>query len=203
MTEQHTSPSRFTFDDQSVAALDVTFETLGRRDLFVRDEWLEMLADRADRTLGKHGLPIHAYVFLPNRVRLLVGAPRRGTRLPWALYVIKRAVSQRIRRDLRAAADPLLRELTVREGAGKYVFRVWAPGPGRVTALRTAPEVADAIDAVHDSPVSRGLCATPADWKWSSCRRYCDPDAPTDRRTPRITLWADAAREVGVEPARI
>jgi hypothetical protein len=112
--------------------------------------------------------------------------------LPRLLYVIKRAFTRWVKAELGRTAPMLRKRLTVQDVPGRYRFRFWEPGPGEIRELNTATALSEAIDAVHASPVEAGLCEAPAQWKWSSWRRYQLPAQPSDRDLPRIQPVTDA-----------
>ena len=71
------------------------------------------------------------------------------------------------------------------------MFRFWQEGGGYDRNLRTPDAVVTAAEYVHNNPVKRGLCATPADWKWSSWKHYFRPDAAADPDLPTVHGFAE------------
>ena len=71
----------------------------------------------------------------------------------------------------------------VRERPGRRVFRFWQEGGGYDRNLTGEKTVLAAIQYAHANPVRRGLCSSPAEWRWSSWPHYegdgaSDPDLP-------------------------
>jgi putative transposase len=98
---------------------------------------------------------------------------------------VKRPFSYRVKQDLLQRGDPLLQKLTIRERPGKVTFRFWQEGPGYDRNLISSESVLSSVEYFHMNPVKRGLCSSPADWKWSSWRHYHLPEI-SDRDLPRI-----------------
>jgi putative transposase len=103
-----------------------------------------------ERTRRKYGFFVCGYVVMPEHVHLLLSEPERGT-LATALQAVKQAVS-----------------IGLGSGDGKafwqaryYDFNVFSAHK-RIEKLRY----------IHRNPVTRGLCAEPQDWLWSSFRHY-------------------------------
>jgi len=103
-----------------------------------------------ERTRRKYGFFVCGYVVMPEHVHLLLSEPERRT-LATALQAVKQAVS-----------------IGLGSGDGKafwqaryYDFNVFSAHK-RIEKLRY----------IHRNPVTRGLCAEPQDWLWSSFRHY-------------------------------
>jgi putative transposase len=165
---------------------ELTFSCLDHLPLLTNDDWREKLARSIDRANDRWKFQLHAFVFMPDHVHLLVYpfAYDREPPIDALLKAIKRPFSYRIKQILVENNSRLLKRLTVRDGAEPAVFRFWQEGPGYDRNLNTARSVLAAIDYIHLNPVRRGLCQRAQDWKWSSARwflsdgEYCDPDLP-------------------------
>ena len=163
----------------------LTFSCYRRMPLLTNDEWRQLLAEGLDRAVCGQLCHLIAYVFMPEHVHSLVQPTTHDIRIDLLLKAIKAPFSTRIRRLLEDAASPLLTRLIVRERPGVLGFRFWQEGGGYDRNLRSARAVEAAIDSIHQNPVRRGLCDRPADWRWSSARRYIQdgpegvrPDGP-------------------------
>jgi hypothetical protein len=99
----------------------------------------------------REGLPLLGWVIVPDGLHV-VGA--QGSPLPWTCAIgrVKQAFSHRARGERWTGDAPPWR-LDVRV---------------RPLAERDLPA---ALAALHDLPVRDGLCAGPADWRWSSARQ--------------------------------
>lgn len=100
------------------------------------------------------------------------------------LFGVKYPCSVRVKRQLAESNPRLLARLTIRERPGKFVFRFWQEGPGYDRNLFRDDSVLRSIEYIHNNPVRKGLCATPAEWLWSSWNHYQQPAPALDSRLP-------------------
>jgi putative transposase len=98
----------------------------------------------------KYGFFVCGYVVMPEHVHLLLSEPKHAT-LATALQATKQAVS----RALGSGDGGAFWQ------ARYYDFNVFSARK-RIEKLRY----------IHRNPVTRGLCAEPQDWPWSSFRHY-------------------------------
>ena len=165
-----------------------TFSCYRRLMLLLDDRWRTILAASLGAAAARHGWVLLGFVFMPEHVHIVT--------VPWdgasggsaLLYAIKRPASSCVKRALRAAGDPLVGQLTVRERPGKYAFRFWQEGPGHDENIRSEEHLINAINYVHTNPVTRGLCERPEDWPWSSARQYLGMEVAPG--VPAMTRWS-------------
>jgi putative transposase len=168
---------------------ELSFSCYQRLPLLMNDDWCGMLAQAIDLALERWMFQLHAFVFMPEHLHLLV-LPLESSRIDMLLKAIKRPFSYRIKKFLEASSSDLLQKLTIVERPGKSVFRFWQEGPGYDRNLNSEAAVLAAIDYIHRNPVRRGLCAREDQWKWSSARffmsdgQHIDPDLPRISRLP-------------------
>jgi putative transposase len=103
-----------------------------------------------ERMRRKYGFFVCGYVVMPEHVHLLLSESERGT-LATALQAMKQAVS----RGLGSGDGKSFWQ------ARYYDFNVFSESK-RIEKFRY----------IHRNPVTRGLCAEPWDWPWSSFRHY-------------------------------
>jgi putative transposase len=173
---------------------ELTFSTFHQKQLLTNDLWRKMLCTAIDRGIAGHKFRLIAFVLMPEHVHLLVYPTvlkeNGDAPVDDLLYAIKRPFSFRIKQLLIQERSPLLAELTILERPGKTAFRFWQEGPGYDRNFSSEQAVIDAIDYIHNNPVSRGLAKKARDWKWSSARWYesdkqiVDPDLPTIHGLP-------------------
>ncbi|MGB2780863.1 MAG: hypothetical protein WBD63_05235 [Phycisphaerae bacterium] len=89
-----------------------------------------------------------------------------------------------MKQTMERLGDTRLEQLMVHERPGRRVFRFWQEGGGYDRNLTGEKTILAAIQYAHANPVRRGLCSSPAEWKWSSWHHYegegaPDPDLPT------------------------
>ena len=145
-----------------------------------------LLARAVDAANRNHGFRLHAFVFMPEHVHLLVAPLRPQSDVARLLYAIKRPSSFRIK-QLLAGADPhRVAELTVTERPGKVAFRFWLEGPGYDRNLTTPEVIRASVEYIHNNPVRRGLCREPGEWVWSSWSAYVGGQAPAGADLPAV-----------------
>jgi REP element-mobilizing transposase RayT len=119
---------------------------------------------------------LHAYVVLPDRVRLIVATPDGD---PRSVQVVVRRLKARF-----------AREWNWRRGR---LGLVWQDAD-QMAALQGLQQIARRADLLHRSPVLAGLVRLPREWPWSSVRPWVGagtapatvdlPEMP-ERRVPR------------------
>jgi REP element-mobilizing transposase RayT len=121
---------------------EFTFSCYRQMKLLTNDGWRKYLSRSVDEAGEQFRFDLAAFVFMPERVHLLVLPLDKEPNIPGFLAAVKRPVSADVKRDLQAANSPLLQRLTIRERPGKFTFRFWQEGPGydvvRNRSLRSA-----------------------------------------------------------------
>jgi putative transposase len=134
---------------ESEQAHFVTFSCYHRRPLFLTDASKQTFESALERTRRSFELYIYGYVVMPEHVHLLLSEPQHES-LADALKSLKQSVSRRLIGD---AEHFWLKRY--------YDFNV-----------RNYPQLVEKLRYIHRNPVERGLCESPADWKWSSFLHY-------------------------------
>ena len=164
---------------------ELTFSCYRRMPLLSNNRWRSMLSHSIDRAVEHHGYRLVAFVYMPEHIHLLVYPHVPGARVSALLKAIKQPFSFRVKELLQNAGSSLLPRLTVQERPGKTVFRFWQEGGGYDRNLTEQKTILAAIDYIHLNPVRRDLADGPSDWRWSSCRFFCDL-GEKDPGLPRI-----------------
>ncbi len=128
--------------------------TAARRNIFL---W------SLERARQRFGFVVVGYVVMPEHVHLLVSEPERES-LATAIQLIKQTSSRLAHRQRSSRQMELFADSDVRTPfwlARYYDFNV-CTGKKRIEKLKY----------MHRNPVTRGLCAKPEDWRWSSYRAY-------------------------------
>jgi len=118
---------------------------------------------------------LHAYVVLPDRVRLIVATPDGD---PRSVQVIVRRLKSRFAREWNARRGRL--------------GLVWQDAD-QMTALEGLDQIARRADLLHRSPVLAGLVRRPREWPWSSVRPWAGAGgAPATVDLPEMPSAAPA-----------
>ncbi len=113
-----------------------------------------------------------AFVFMPEHVHLIIIRPRSTAHeISAILQSIKQPVGQRAVAYLETNAPQWLPRITRRRG-GTQERLFWQSGGGYDRNILEPRTLEAMIDALHQSPVRRGLVQDAADWRWSCVGCY-------------------------------
>jgi len=164
----------------------LTFSCHERRPLLSSASRRDLFLETLERVRRRYRLVVLGYVVMPEHVHLLVTEPQRDT-LSTAIQALKLGFV----RKLEGAGVPRSRKTgeTLRQAQGRlwgtpvsdisstphrfwqarfYDFNVWTERKRR-----------EKLRYIHRNPVSRGLVASPEQWRWSSYRWYwCGEKGP-------------------------
>ena len=148
--------------------------TAAKRDIFLR---------ALEQARRRFGLVVVGYVVMPEHVHLLVSEPEKGS-LATAIQLVKQTSSRNSHKSRRSSQQELFAESEIRTPFWQtryYDFNVWTPKK-RIEKLKY----------MHRNPVTRGLCARPEDWRWSSycCYAFDERGIVLLNQWPRIQLVA-------------
>ncbi|MEM7811424.1 MAG: transposase [Planctomycetota bacterium] len=157
---------------------ELTFSTYRRLPLLTNDTWRGLLGEALTRACDQHRWHLHAFVFMPEHVHLLLSPDAGAGRVPALLSAIKRPMSYRVKISLPPESS-LRRRLTIRQRPGVKTFRFWQEGGGYDRNITEAGTFRAAVDYIHENPVRRGLCVRPIDWRWSSACQLIGEESVT------------------------
>lgn len=153
----------------------LTFSCYRRLALFHSNFTKEAFEHELERVRGWYKFYVFGYVVMPEHVHLLVSEPDEGS-LSGALQILKQTVS----RKLPLPDHPFWE-------ARYYDFNVF-----------TDRKWTEKLCYLHRNPVTRGLVADPADWKWSSFRHWLTGEMGT---VEVESHWTFRRREkLGIHP---
>ena len=132
----------------------VTLWTYGIEPLFADSSRTALFLHVLGGLRKKLGFRLHAYVVLPDRVRLILGAPGGDER--------------EVRLTVQRLKSRFAREVNARSGR---LGLVWQDAD-QTLPLAGADEVRRRADFLHHNPVMAGLARDPGDWRWSSYRAW-------------------------------
>jgi putative transposase len=145
----------------------LTQRAAGKEPLFIEDaDYLFMLAELKE-TAKKRSLDIYAFCLMPNHIHLLVSPREEELQEPM--------------RDLFSRYAMRFNRKYMRKG---HLFG----GPYRQAVCLDDAYLLAASLYIHMNPVRAGLVEDPRDFRWSSVRVFCDPDAPKSFLKPGFIL---------------
>ena len=155
----------------------VTFTIVNWIDLFIRDEYKEVLIDSLDYCQQHKGLRVHAYCLMTSHIHLILSV-NEGKRLSDVIRDFKSFTSSQLRQLISENNRESRREwlLWMFENAGKRNnrnsdFQLWQQHNHPVE-LNTNEKVQQRLNYIHNNPVVAGFVDDPATWIWSSCSSY-------------------------------
>ena len=149
-----------------------TFSCFRRQPFLSRERSRQWLIDAIDRARKKHGFHVWAYVIMPEHSHLLIYPIEEEYDISAMLASIKKSVANRALAFVGRHAPDFLTRMRDEQPNGKVAHRFWQRGGGYDRNLWSPRYIWQTIDYIHDNPVRRGLCDTPADWFWSSAADY-------------------------------
>ena len=154
----------------------VTLWTYGIRPLFADPARAALFLHVLGGLRRRLGFRLHAYVILPDRVRLILGST--GTDM------------RSVRLTVQGLKSRFAREVNSRSGR---LGLVWQDAD-QALPLKNADDVRRRADFLHQNPVMAGLAREPGEWRWSSYRAWAGRgrtpltvDLPVVRAGPSCT----------------
>jgi REP element-mobilizing transposase RayT len=132
----------------------VTLWTYGLRPTFAEPRNAALFCRSLQTLRQRLGFKVHAYVVLPERVRLILGAEDPDAR--WLRDALQRLKSR------------FAREVNSRSGR---LGLVWQDADQRLP-LRDEADIARRAEILHRNPVLEGLVEHPRLWRYSSFRAW-------------------------------
>ncbi len=142
-------PARLKRFQQTGQTHFVTFTCYHRHRLLDKVEAKQTFERALERIRGSFGLRVYGYVIMPEHVHLLLSEPDHDT-LAHALKSLKQGVARRL----------------VGEAEHFWQKRYYDFN------IRDHNQFLEKLRYIHRNPVSKGLCASPDDWQWSSFCHY-------------------------------
>jgi putative transposase len=158
------------------AAYFVSFATVYWIDVFVRQEYFNVLEESISYCRLEKGMEVFAYCFMPSHVHLIfrstVGNPS-GLIRDIKGYTSRKLIRTIMENPQESRKEWML-ELFKRAGAGKsnvQQYQFWQQH-NKPVELWSDGVIQQKINYIHNNPVEAGFVTDPIDWKYSSARNY-------------------------------
>jgi putative transposase len=166
---------KYKFRDQSKLFF-VSFSIVYWIDLFVRNEYKDILLDSLRYCQANKGLDLYAWVIMTSHVHLIIGS--HGDPLENIMRDMKRHTSQQLKAAIKNHPKESRREwmLWLMERAGKKnsnnkEFQLWQQDNHPIQLF--TPAIAhQKLNYLHMNPVKAGFVQAPEDYKYSSAIDY-------------------------------
>ena len=167
---------KYAIRDQN-AIYFVTFTVVHWIDLFIRDEYREVVMESLQYCQKHKGLTIHAYCIMTSHIHAILSAVE-GKELSDVIRDFKSYTSSQLRKSIDQNNQESRREWLVWmfERAGKRNkrnkgFQLWQQNNHPVE-LSTNDMMDQRLTYIHNNPVEAGFVDDPSAWRWSSCASY-------------------------------
>ena len=155
----------------------VTFTVINWIDLFIRDEYRQIITDSLNYCSRHKGLNVHAYCIMTSHVHLILGV-RAEVVLSNVIRDMKTHTAVQLKKTIQNHPGESRQAwlLWMFERAGKknrrnVDFQLWQQHSHPIE-LTTTKMTEQRLDYVHNNPVAAGFVNDPTAWGWSSCRAY-------------------------------
>ena len=155
----------------------VTFTVINWLDIFIRDEYRQIILDSLNYCQQHKGLNVHAYCIMTSHVHLILSV-RDGFALSDVIRDMKSHTSTQLRKAIEEHPAESRKHwiLWMCERAGKknkrnIDFQFWQQHNHPIE-LTTSSMVEQRLAYVHDNPVAAGFVDDPTAWLWSSGKAY-------------------------------
>jgi putative transposase len=162
-------------DQQSIYS--VTFTVVNWIDIFIRDQYKEILVSSIKYCQANKHLQVHAYCIMTSHVHLIVSVS--DGELSDVIRDFKSYTSREVRKSLEDKTNIESRRewlIWMFERAGKnnirnHDFQFWQQHNHPIE-LSTNKMIDQRLDYIHNNPIEAGFVFKCDDWVWSSARQY-------------------------------
>jgi len=154
----------------------VSFAVIGWIDLFIRNEYKEVLLRSTQYCQQNKDLDVYAYCIMTSHVHMIIGS--RGNLISNIMRDLKRHTSEALRKTIQQNPRESRKEwmLQMMEDAGKENsnnsrFQLWQQDNHPI-GLSTEKIMHQKLDYLHNNPVESGFVEKAEDWLYSSAKQY-------------------------------
>lgn len=154
----------------------VTFAVINWIDLFIRNEYKDILLKSFQYCISNKGLELYAYCVMTSHVHLIIGSNKEP--MQNILRDLKRHTSETLRRAIETNSSESRREwmLQMMKEAGTLNsnnrgFQLWRQD-NRPIELRDSERLHQKLKYIHRNPVEAGFVEKEEDWLYSSAGNY-------------------------------
>ncbi|HEY4651715.1 MAG TPA: transposase [Pontibacter sp.] len=166
---------KYKFRDQSKLYF-VSFSVVYWIDVFIRDEYRQVLLDSLSHCMQHKGLEVYAYCIMTSHVHLIIGSQQEP--LQNIMRDLKSYTSSRLRKAIKDNPQESRKEwmLWLMERAGKKNsnnndFQFWQQHNHPIE-LNTNFLQQQKLEYIHQNPVDAGFVSRPEDYTYSSAAAY-------------------------------
>ncbi|MFN8237789.1 MAG: transposase [Chitinophagales bacterium] len=154
----------------------ISFAVVNWIDLFIRDEYKEVLMKSIQYCQHNKDLDVYAYCIMTSHVHLIIGS--RGNPMSNIMRDLKRHTSEELRKAIQRHPKKSRKEWMIqmmeeagRQNSNNRGFQLWQQDNHPI-ALSTEKIMHQKLDYLHDNPVEAGFVEEAEDWLYSSAKQY-------------------------------
>jgi putative transposase len=154
----------------------VSFAVINWIDLFIRNEYKDILLKSFEHCIDKKGLELYAYCIMTSHVHMIIGSNKEP--MENIMRDLKRHTSETLREAIEKHGQESRKEwmLQMMKQAGMLNpnnrgFQLWRQD-NRPIELRDSERLYQKLKYIHHNPVEAGFVEKEEDWLYSSARNY-------------------------------
>ena len=151
-------------------------------DLFIRDEYRNILTESLKYCQQNKGLAIYGYCVMPSHMHLIIGRRDTSVKLEHVIRDFKRHTSTQIHKLLLNQNQVLesrkkwmlwMMQLAGKRNSNNNDFQFWQQDNHPIE-IYTSNVFHQKLDYIHDNPFTSGFVSLPEHWLYSSARNYAN-----------------------------
>ena len=167
--------TKYKFKDQDKLYF-VSFAVIHWIDLFVRNEYKDILLDSWKYCITHKGMELYAWCIMTSHVHMIIGT--HGENMEHIMRDMKRYTSEKLRMTIRQHPQESRREWllnmmkeTGQANSNNRDFQLWRQDNHPIQL--TTPQIThQKLDYIHQNPVEAGFVQKPEEYLYSSARDY-------------------------------
>ena len=166
---------KYKFRDQDKLYF-VSFAVINWIDLFIRNEYKDVLLKSFEHCMKVKGLELYAYCIMTSHVHLIIGSNKEP--MENIIRDLKRYTSETLRKAIETNTAESRKEwmLQMMKTAGTLNsnnrgFQLWRQD-NRPIELNNSERLYQKLKYIHYNPVEAGFVEKEEDWLYSSARKY-------------------------------
>ncbi len=167
--------SKYKFNNQEHLYF-VSFAVINRIDLFIRNEYKDIMIDSWKYCQAKKGLEIYGYCIMSSHIHMIIGT--HGDKLENIMRDMKKHTSVALKTAIEQHPAESRREWMLwmmkragRKNSHNADFQLWQQNNHPIE-LFNLKILHQKLDYMHNNPVEAGIVAHPEDYLYSSARDY-------------------------------
>ena len=167
---------KYKFHDQDKLYF-ISFATVNWIDVFVREEYMNIMIDSFKFCQEKKGLEIYGWCIMPSHIHMIIGSSKN--KMEDIVRDMKSHTSTKLRNAIKNNVQESRKEwmIWMMERAGKKNgnnndWQFWQQH-NQPIEIKDQEMFDKVLDYTHLNPVMAGFVSRPEDWKYSSAKDFC------------------------------